>query len=394
MVAKRSSRLPSLAGRVRYEPELPEHPLCGVVRGLEYARERGAGAAVLIACDMPLVTPGLLRWLAELPGAAMVQLQGRPQPALARVRCSQLPELREALLSRAVADGRDRGARTADRGRARPAGLRRAGGAVLQRQPPRGSGARRATARPPRPRGGRPGPARRPGLRPARAAIQHEIGAAVRSDAWAAMPASASSCWTSSSVGTLDAGLGGEGRDPFRAVHGARAYRRDRAPRSRACRSISSSRRQLAAHPDVLDPGLLEGLGFDGEAGALVDARWPASVPPGVHGCSLRAAARSTAICSIREATPRRRKLRRTATRPTFAVSPVAQQPQRPDHLAGAARRRPRGAGRAASRPSSSSSRGTPCSSQKTSSRRAKAACQQGLLLGPADAGSRRRATS
>ncbi len=99
VVAKRSSRLPSLAGRVRYEPELPEHPLCGVVRGLEYARERGAGAAVLIACDMPLVTPGLLRWLAELPGPAMVQLQGRPQPALARVRCSHLPELREALVS-------------------------------------------------------------------------------------------------------------------------------------------------------------------------------------------------------------------------------------------------------------------------------------------------------
>ncbi len=99
VVAKRSSRLPSLAGRVRYEPEVPAHPLCGVVRGLEYARERGAGAAVLLACDMPLVTPGLLRWLAELPGAAMVQLQGRPQPALARVRSSQLGDLQEALLA-------------------------------------------------------------------------------------------------------------------------------------------------------------------------------------------------------------------------------------------------------------------------------------------------------
>ena len=99
VVAKRSSRLPSLAGRLRYDPELPEHPLSGVVRGLEYARERGAGAAVLVACDMPLVTPGLLRWLAGLPGAAIVQLQGRPQPALARVRASQLPRLREALLA-------------------------------------------------------------------------------------------------------------------------------------------------------------------------------------------------------------------------------------------------------------------------------------------------------
>ena len=83
VVAKRSSRLPSLAGRVRYEPELPEHPLCGVVRGLEYARERGAGAAVLIACDMPLVTPGLLRWLAELPGSRDGAAAGAP-PAGAR----------------------------------------------------------------------------------------------------------------------------------------------------------------------------------------------------------------------------------------------------------------------------------------------------------------------
>ena len=99
VVAKRSSRLPTLAGRVRYEPELPEHPLCGVVRGLEYAEDRGAGAAVLLACDMPLVTAALLRWMAELPGTAMVQVQGRPQPALARVGSSHLPRLREALVS-------------------------------------------------------------------------------------------------------------------------------------------------------------------------------------------------------------------------------------------------------------------------------------------------------
>ena len=99
VVAKRSSRLPSLAGRVRYEPELPEHPLCGVVRGLEYAQERGAGAVLLIACDMPLLTPALLRWLAGLSGAAMVQLRGRPQPALARVPSSQLAGLRAALLA-------------------------------------------------------------------------------------------------------------------------------------------------------------------------------------------------------------------------------------------------------------------------------------------------------
>ncbi len=99
VVAKRSSRLPSLAGRVRYEPDSPEHPLCGVVRGVEYARERGAGGVVLVACDMPLLTPALLRWMAGLRGTVMVQLDGRPQPAPARVRTAHLPQLQQALIS-------------------------------------------------------------------------------------------------------------------------------------------------------------------------------------------------------------------------------------------------------------------------------------------------------
>jgi molybdopterin-guanine dinucleotide biosynthesis protein A len=97
VVAKRSSRLPSLAGRVRYEPELPEHPLCGVVRALEYAHDRGAPAVVLLACDMPFVTPGLLGRLAGVQGAAIVELRGRAQPALSRVPARQLPLVREAL---------------------------------------------------------------------------------------------------------------------------------------------------------------------------------------------------------------------------------------------------------------------------------------------------------
>jgi len=100
VIAKPSSRLPSLAGRVRYEPELPEHPLCGVVRALEYARDRGATAVVLLACDMPFVTAELLRWLAGHDGAATVELHGRAQPALSRVPARELPELRGALSER------------------------------------------------------------------------------------------------------------------------------------------------------------------------------------------------------------------------------------------------------------------------------------------------------
>jgi molybdopterin-guanine dinucleotide biosynthesis protein A len=97
VVAKPSSRLPSLAGRVCHEPELPAHPLCGVVRALEYAQDRGAGSVVLVACDMPLLTPGVLRWLAEMHGAAVIELDGRLEPALSRVPVRELSLLREAL---------------------------------------------------------------------------------------------------------------------------------------------------------------------------------------------------------------------------------------------------------------------------------------------------------
>lgn len=97
VVAKPSSQLPSLAGRVRHEPELPAHPLCGVVRALEYGQDRGAVAVVLVACDMPFVTPALLRWIAAMHGAAIVALQRRPQPALSRVPVGRLTQLRDAL---------------------------------------------------------------------------------------------------------------------------------------------------------------------------------------------------------------------------------------------------------------------------------------------------------
>jgi molybdopterin-guanine dinucleotide biosynthesis protein A len=97
VVAKPSSGLPSLAGRVCHEPELPAHPLCGAVRALEYARDRGAGSVVLVACDMPLLTPAVLRWLAEIRGAAVIELDGRLQPALSRVPVRELSLFREAL---------------------------------------------------------------------------------------------------------------------------------------------------------------------------------------------------------------------------------------------------------------------------------------------------------
>jgi len=41
-------------------------------------------AALVLACDLPLVTVDLLRWLAAQPGTAVPVVDGRPQPLCAR----------------------------------------------------------------------------------------------------------------------------------------------------------------------------------------------------------------------------------------------------------------------------------------------------------------------
>jgi molybdopterin-guanine dinucleotide biosynthesis protein A len=52
---------------------------------------------VILACDMPFVTPQLLAWLAALEGAAIAQVHGRPQPLMGRYLHAQLPGLERAL---------------------------------------------------------------------------------------------------------------------------------------------------------------------------------------------------------------------------------------------------------------------------------------------------------
>ncbi|HEY4916010.1 MAG TPA: molybdenum cofactor guanylyltransferase [Solirubrobacteraceae bacterium] len=98
VVAKQGTRLPELSETVLQEPEQPRHPLCGVIAALEYATERSpAPAVVLLACDMPFLTGPLLRWLAELDGPAVAEVDGQLQPLLARCLPRDLPQLREAL---------------------------------------------------------------------------------------------------------------------------------------------------------------------------------------------------------------------------------------------------------------------------------------------------------
>src|SRR5581483_12329277 len=100
VVAKRETELPAgLIEDTIFEPEEPRHPLCGALAALEHAaRLDPATAVVLVGCDMPLLAPALLRWLAEAhEGAVLIELDGHTQPLPARCLPEHAPLLREAL---------------------------------------------------------------------------------------------------------------------------------------------------------------------------------------------------------------------------------------------------------------------------------------------------------
>ena len=96
--AERASELPPLAERVLVEPEQPTHPLCGVLAALDFLADCEPERPVLaVPCDMPFLPGALLRWLAELDGAVVLELDGRIQPLPARVLPANAPALRAAL---------------------------------------------------------------------------------------------------------------------------------------------------------------------------------------------------------------------------------------------------------------------------------------------------------
>jgi molybdopterin-guanine dinucleotide biosynthesis protein A len=95
VVAKPESPLPELVCRVVREPAEPAHPLRGIVSALEESRGR---AVIALACDMPLVPPALLEWLAGLDGGVVVPRVGeRLQPLLARYEPAVAGALGDAL---------------------------------------------------------------------------------------------------------------------------------------------------------------------------------------------------------------------------------------------------------------------------------------------------------
>lgn len=94
IVAKRSSELPRTGCRLLVEPDEPSHPLLGVVTAL---RAAGPTPVIVVAADMPFVTPRLLRRLATGGATATVEAEGRLQPLLARYEPEALNSLGGAL---------------------------------------------------------------------------------------------------------------------------------------------------------------------------------------------------------------------------------------------------------------------------------------------------------
>ena len=80
VVAKESSDLPPLEAEVVTEPDEPRHPLAGVVAALKHAGSRGA---LVLPCDVPFVSPMLLRVLGSAETTTAVRSGNRIHPLIA-----------------------------------------------------------------------------------------------------------------------------------------------------------------------------------------------------------------------------------------------------------------------------------------------------------------------
>jgi molybdenum cofactor guanylyltransferase len=102
VVAKADTKLPSLPGvTVWIEPDEPRHPLAGILQALALAERR---QVLICAADLPFVTAGLIRELAEAdPGrapAVLASSEGVAQPLLGCYQPRALDLLARADVSR------------------------------------------------------------------------------------------------------------------------------------------------------------------------------------------------------------------------------------------------------------------------------------------------------
>jgi molybdopterin-guanine dinucleotide biosynthesis protein A len=108
VIAKRDTDLPRLEVPIHREEPADPHPLHGVIAALEAAHGR---PVIVVACDMPLVAPPLIAWLASIVGNAAPQFGGTSHPMLARYEGSALPALTLAVREGRSASAAMRGQR-------------------------------------------------------------------------------------------------------------------------------------------------------------------------------------------------------------------------------------------------------------------------------------------
>jgi molybdopterin-guanine dinucleotide biosynthesis protein A len=93
IVAKHGDELPPVEAAVWIESRPEHHPLVGILEALR----RADCPVVVCACDMPFVTPALVKHIAALEGTAVPEADGRLHPLLARYDPAAAPVLAAAL---------------------------------------------------------------------------------------------------------------------------------------------------------------------------------------------------------------------------------------------------------------------------------------------------------
>lgn len=92
VIAREDTPLPDVGVTVIRDGPGDRHPLRGIVTALDHAQR----PVIAVACDMPLLTPGWLAWLATANGLVVPRAGGRLHPLAARYEPTVTEQLRTA----------------------------------------------------------------------------------------------------------------------------------------------------------------------------------------------------------------------------------------------------------------------------------------------------------
>jgi molybdopterin-guanine dinucleotide biosynthesis protein A len=101
IVTKRDRPVEIEGVEVVVEPDRPRHPLAGIAAAIRKAGER---QVIVLACDLPLLTPDFFAWLADHDGGTVIPCPGgEPQPLAGRYGPADLEAIESALERQAPA---------------------------------------------------------------------------------------------------------------------------------------------------------------------------------------------------------------------------------------------------------------------------------------------------